>query len=223
MIPLLGKWLKYVCIACLIILVNINHVTGVNCTNTKTKTGTVGTNITLTTTPVSNKGILYWYKPNCTTKDRLCDYSGYTGKNDVSDKTNVKFICLNNSSTLILINVTANQSGQYCSSTYSSNSFTYNCFNVTIKSILSTTPSPSSPSPPSSSPFLYTTPSHWRTTPQLQIPPGYATHTEKQDAAHIASILILLLLFVAIVILFFLKIPQKLWEKYYKRKTNITS
>ncbi|AEQ32097.1 putative membrane glycoprotein UL9 [Cynomolgus macaque cytomegalovirus strain Ottawa] len=219
MIPILREcgWFGYIGITCLLVVTQLIDTSGNKCSKTEPKTGTVGTNVTLNTSPPpNNKGLLYWYKPNCTSNDRLCDYSGFTGTNAVSNRTNLKFTCMNNSTKLILINVTAHYSGQYCSRTITSNGSVDICFNVTIH--LHTTPAPS----PLPVPFQ-TIPgwNHHTTVLQIQIPssgqPGNY-ESQQQDAAHIASILILLLLFIAIIILFFLKIPQKLWEKYHKGK-----
>ncbi|QQL09827.1 Ba25 [Baboon cytomegalovirus] len=225
------KWnhISYACFIFVLLWTVYNAgVLHVTCNNTKTYIGHVGGTVTLATWPLKGHGLLYWYYSPCGSTQRLCDYSGYDGKTHKSNTTKVKFTCTSNGSLLILLDVNTSYSGQYCSwsslsSSLSSGNSRYNCHNVTVQ--LPPTPSPLR-TPPKGTANSYTT-----TTPgvQLQIPSNApytgnnGTHNpqvQRQNATHIAGVVIVLVVIILIIILFFLKVPQKFWNKYKVTKTT---
>ncbi|QQL09652.1 Ba25 [Baboon cytomegalovirus] len=229
MVLITRQW-KHISYACLTFVLlrtvynaGVSHVT---CNNTKTYIGQVGGTVTLVTWPLKGNGFLYWYYYPCGSTQRLCDYSGYDGTTNKASTTKVKFTCTGNGSLLILLDVNTSYSGQYCSwssSSSSSGNSRYNCHNVTVQ--LPPT-APPLRKPPKGTENSYTTTTF---NVQLQIPSNApytgnnGTHNpqaQRQNATHIAGVVIVLVVIILIIILFFLKVPQKFWNKYKVTKST---
>ncbi|AEV80376.1 membrane protein RL11Q [Cercopithecine betaherpesvirus 5] len=199
----------------ILITATIHTHLALRCTHTESVTVNVGDDVTL-----GNSRYLRvtWHQPPCkSNQDILCRVTPDGEEMFLSNKS-VMFRCKDKSTKLGLKKLTSGDSGQYCkdvNNTKRGKTETIRtCYNVTVQTQTMST-SPKTQTSKLTTPVDKT---HLTKFPTALRHTGYGVpHLNVHQYNHIASImeLAIFLLFLAIVILFCLKIPGRFWLNIY--------